>query len=129
MKPGEFLLSKDLDVALWLDYRMFTNQRPLDEVCDFVVVNEPLMAEFDKFKGNHTSLGFSYLPVTKLLELWIIAQESVDIVLQFGHKYAFLHQFNLDDLVQWLLDTRDHFECEGRDVFHSLLSKIPNQPP
>ena len=77
---------------------MFTNQMPLDEVCDFVVVNEPLMVEFDKFKENHTSFGFSYLPVTKLSELWIIAQESVDMVVQFGHKYAFLHKSNIYDL-------------------------------
>ena len=42
---------------------MFTNQRPLDEVGDFVVVNESLMVEFDKFKENHTL----YIPWIQLL--------------------------------------------------------------
>ena len=65
---------------------------PLDVIYDFVVVNEPLMQEFKEFKQHHVTPGFSYLPVTKLLELWIIGQESVNVVVQFGNKYAHLPQ-------------------------------------
>ena len=56
---------------------------PLDEIYDLVVVNKPLMQEFEEFKQHHVSPGFSYLPVTKRLELWIVEQESVNVVVQF----------------------------------------------
>ena len=101
---------------------------PLDEISDFVVVNEPLMQEFEEFKQHHVSPGFSYLPVTKLLELWIAEQESVNVVAQFGHKYAHLPQSIVDNLVLWLLDTRDHFELEGRNLLRSLQQKLLSQP-
>ena len=70
---------------------------PLDEVCDFIVVNKPLMQEFEEFKEHRVSPGLSYLPVTKLLELWIAEQVSVNVVAQFGHIH--LSQPTVDNLV------------------------------
>lgn len=136
-KPGEFALSKDVDVALWLDYRTFTNQEPLEEVYDFVIVNQPLLKEFKEFQQSNTCPEFSYLPVTKLMELWISTQESTPIVVQFGQKYASLHKSAVDDLVQWLRNMRGRFEREGRLAFQSLQKVLiqqaspvidPNQP-
>ena len=101
---------------------------PLDEVYDSVIVNEPLMQEFEGFKQHHASPGFSYLPVTKLLELWIVEQESVNVVVQFGHKYAHLPQSTVDNLVLWLLDARDRFECEGRNLLRVLQRKLLSLP-
>ena len=86
VQPEEFLLSKNVDVALWLVYPMFTNQMPLDEVCDLVVVDEPFMEEFQEFKQHHSSPGFSYLPVNELLELWILVLETVNVVAQFERE-------------------------------------------
>ena len=48
--------------------------------------------------------------------------------MQLGHKYAFLHQSTLDDLVRWLLNTRDRFECESKNLLQSLQRKVLNQP-
>ena len=57
MKPyldsGEYGLSKDVDVALWIEARAFRNEPPLQEVFDFVIVNKHLHSEFDLFgTGN-----------------------------------------------------------------------------
>ena len=104
---------------------------PLDEIYDFVVVNKPLMQEFEEFKQYHVSPGFSYLPVTKLLELWIVEQESANVVVQFGHKYsvyAHLSQSTVDNLVFCLLDARDRFECEGRNLLQTLQRKLLSPP-
>ena len=85
--------------------------------------------DFEQFQQHYTSPGVSHLPVIKILELWIATQKSVDVVVQFGHKYAVVHQSAVDDLVLWLLDVRDCFESEGRDVIRSLQQKVLDQPP
>ena len=56
-------------------------------------------------------------------------QNLVDVVVQFGHKYAVLHQFAMDDLVLWLLDVRDRFESKGKDVLCSLQREVLVQQP
>ena len=104
---------------------------------DFVIVNQPLLKEFKEFQQSNTCPEFSYLPVTKLMELWISTQESTPIVVQFGQKYASLHKSAVDDLVQWLRNMRGRFEREGRLAFQSLQKVLiqqaspvidPNQP-
>ena len=58
------------------------------------------VGESQELKQHYSSLhGFSYLPVTKLLEHRIVALESVNVVVQCGHKYTFVHQSTIDDLV------------------------------
>lgn len=92
-----------------------------------MVINDELFKEFQQFQQEYTSPGISQVPVIKLLELWITAQESVDVVQQFGHKYAVLHQSAMDDLVLWLLNVRDRFELEGRAVLLTLQRKMFDQ--
>ena len=55
--PDEYLLSNDLDVSLWNDFRMYNGEPPLREVCgdDFVVVNLELHDMFDNFKRSQSS--------------------------------------------------------------------------
>ena len=48
--PEEYALSKDLDVALWIDFRAFHGKPELVNVIDFVIVNSHLHDEFDQFK-------------------------------------------------------------------------------
>ena len=52
LKEGEYALSKDTTVALWKDYMSFYGDFQLQEILggDFVVVNENLHEEFEKFK-------------------------------------------------------------------------------
>ena len=86
------------------------------------------MQEYEEFKQHHVTPGIIYFPVTKLLELRIIEQESVNVVVQFGHKYAHLPQSTVNNLVLWLLDARNHFECEGRNLLQALQQKLLSLP-
>lgn len=52
LKEGEFALSKDVDVQLWLDRKAYQQLPPVAEVhrgC-FVVMNEESMTDFESFK-------------------------------------------------------------------------------
>ena len=49
---GDYAISKDVDVALWLDCRAFNKKEPLRDVLDFVIVNTRLHDDFDEFKKN-----------------------------------------------------------------------------
>ena len=37
-EPGEYTLSKDLDVAVWLDYRSFLKEPSLQDLRDLVII-------------------------------------------------------------------------------------------
>ena len=58
-------MSKDIDVSLWIVFREFYGNVPLQEVLGgyFVVVNEILHAEFAEFKGK----VLSYIRTTRCL--------------------------------------------------------------
>ena len=43
-------LSKNIDVAFWLQYRKSIGEPPLVEALDFVIMNEQLHDDFDSFK-------------------------------------------------------------------------------
>ena len=43
LDPGEYGLSKDVDVAQWIEYRNYNNEAPLREVFDFVVFSKYLI--------------------------------------------------------------------------------------
>ena len=50
-------LSKDVDVALWQDYRVHSNMQPVRDALDFVIVNNKL----------HNEFIYSYLRLNELL--------------------------------------------------------------
>ena len=47
-------MSKDIDVSLWIDFREFYGELPLQEVLggNLVVANENVHAEFAEFRGQ-----------------------------------------------------------------------------
>ena len=51
-QQGEYALSKNLDVSLWIEYGAYYSNAPVKEVFGghFVIVNEHLYYKFDKFK-------------------------------------------------------------------------------
>ena len=53
-QQGEYSLSKNLDVSLWIEYRAYYGKVPFQEVFEgrfqVVIVNEHLHNKFDKFK-------------------------------------------------------------------------------
>ena len=72
LKQEEYTLSKDIDVALWIDY----GEAPLREMYggDFVIVNEDLNDEFDLFKRKVISYLDDALRMMRsidLLNFWI----------------------------------------------------------
>ena len=57
--PDEYCLSKDLDVALWLDYRAFHKEPLFTDIHDFVVINGQLHDQFDVFKKAKVKESYS----------------------------------------------------------------------
>ena len=70
LQSGEYGLSIDTDVSLWLESREFNNKPPLRTVYDFVIVNSSLHSEFDEFKSEMTHREYSILPTNTLLIFW-----------------------------------------------------------
>ena len=68
LQKDEFALSKDVTVSLWIyiDYRMYFGESPMREVCggDFMIINDYLHDEFNKFKSKLFSYLFSSLDGT-----------------------------------------------------------------
>eukprot|EP00731_Ephydatia_muelleri_P011773 Em0006g667a len=76
LEQREYALSKDIDVALWIDYRLYYGEAPLREVYggDFVIVTEDLNDEFDVFKRKVFSYLDDALRMVRsidLLNIWI----------------------------------------------------------
>ena len=73
--PDEYLLNKDLHVALWIDFGIHRGETPLKEVCrnDFVVVNNELHQEFDDFKKEQSidRQQRSIVPLNELIEVYV----------------------------------------------------------
>lgn len=76
LKKGEFALSEDVDVRVWLDCRAYNQLPPLPRVHNncFVVMDEDLMTEFEKFKKSfrpNSANPISWIEVNELIEYWM----------------------------------------------------------
>ena len=126
MHHDEFALSKDTTVSVWIDFRKFYGEDSLREVCngDFVVVNEYLHSEFDKFRQKLFSIlnGHTAIKATALMNIWMKACNlSPKFVLVLGGIYYLISLSEIDDFFQWLYDTRDR--CfDGGVTMEKLLS-------
>ena len=49
-EDDDYTLSKNVDIALWQDYRAHLNTQPMRDALDFVIVNDKLHEEFDELK-------------------------------------------------------------------------------
>ena len=67
LKPGEYGLSEDLDVALWLDCRALQCDTPVPEIQDFVIIDSQLHDQFDLFKKSNVRESYSLIPLCNLL--------------------------------------------------------------
>ena len=100
--PDEYCLSKDLDVALWLNYREFHKEPLLTDIHDFVVINSQLHDQFDCFKKAEVKRSHSFVPVTELLIFYCISQCPRILssnVEKYGKMYLELHYSEIDKLV------------------------------
>ena len=115
MQEEEYALSKDIDVALWIDYRTFYGECPLKELLggNFVIVNEHLQEEFEEFRGKiQCTIGTTHILVKgiELLKLWL---KSINAYLKsvavLGSTYFLMSSSDLDDVCQWVTDKRSYF--------------------
>ena len=75
LKEGEYALSKDIAVCLWLEYRSLNGSTPLRDVSggDFVIVNEELQGEFYEFRSKvyaYVDKENSIVEAVELLQVW-----------------------------------------------------------
>jgi hypothetical protein len=118
--PDEYCLSKDTDVALWLDYRRFQKEPCLTDYQDFVVVNSQLHDQFDLFR-NSLNAENSLLPMCELLIFYCASQRSQLLsskVVKYGNIYLDVHYSEVDKLVFWVDEMRErYYGLEGEEIF------------
>jgi len=124
LQKDEFALSKDLTVSLWIDYRTYYGESSIREVSggDFVIINEDLHDEFNKFKSKLSSYLFLTLDGTcsvvegiELLMFWRTSSNISTKPLQLLEKtYFLMSALDLDNFCQWVYDTRKL--CLDRDI-------------
>lgn len=126
--PGEYALSKDVDVSLWLDSRQFNHDPLLNDTSNFVIIDSKLHKEFDKFKHSETRHSYSLIPVNELLQFYCSqfsgCLESSKVV-KFGNHYLELQNKQVDNLIEWVCTMRTKYTSEGEQVFSNpVLSKL-----
>ncbi len=118
---GDYALSKDVDVALWQDFRAYNSMQPLKDAINFVIVNAQLHNEFDDFKKDEIQRDYSYLKVNELLGFYIhhVCQLTDSVVAQYNNTYLKMCGDDVDKLCIWIYDLRKCFEDEGLRVFNT----------
>ena len=67
-----------------------------------------LHSEFDSFREKATTIEESIFPLVALLNFWNRSRAvPSSVVTMFGKQYLKLHPSEIDDLCQWVYDTRD----------------------
>lgn len=126
-EPGEYALSKDVDVAFWLHSREYENKPLLTDAVDFVIVNSQQHDEFDAFKKAHTSPFHSHVLMVELLKFYcdtkcptLLSSHSIG---SFGRSYLHLSCYQIDRLVEWVYDLRDKYDVEDMKIFDCVLQQ------
>ena len=120
MKEGEYALSKDVDVEVWLHYRAYNRHPPLCDVGDFIIVNSELHNNFDDFKRKELEPGYSYLQINELLQHYLkcMSQDGTyPTVKKYGEVYLHLHESMIDDLCELVEQLREKHSQVGNEVF------------
>ena len=125
LKEGEYALSKDTTVALWKDYMSFYGDFQLQEILggDFVVVNEDLHEEFEKFKHklySYVDRGFTIVEAVELLQIWCRASKlCLKEVQLLGKNYFLISSAHLDTFCEWVYRKRSM--CTSQENVVALL--------
>ena len=90
--------SKDVDVALWQDYRAHNDMQPVRDVLDFDIVNEKLHDEFDEIKRAEIVPFYIYLWINELPQM----QSSLKCIYceEMCYEYLQLLSEGVDGLIQ-----------------------------
>ena len=95
---------------------------------DFVIVNDELESEFDRFKERLDS-GVYYVPVNELLFYWHQTANPTAVVhVEFGKEYFLMDQDKLDQFYLWMERSRDEQTImsidEVRVIFFNYLCTL-----
>lgn len=119
-------MSKDLDVALWQDYRVFHGKSALPDAIDFVLVNNLLHDDFDSFKRKEVKPQYSYVQLNELVLYCFVLQFSnlfeSSRIMRYGKYYLELQASELDKFISWVYEMREVYKIEGENTFE--ISKI-----
>ena len=104
---GEFALSRDLMVDLWLQSRQYDKMSPSREVCggDFVICNDGLYESFMEFKKGVTYQNdLRIVEQMDLLTYWIKTCKTTSIkeVSLMDKAYCLMSPADLDALCEWV---------------------------
>jgi hypothetical protein len=118
-KADEYALSKDVDVAVWLQYRAYNKQPPLRDTGDFVMVNLELHDDFDDFRSKELEPEYSYLEMTELLRHYLknMPHISPSTMERYGNTYLRVHVSEMDDLCDWVEELRENHSQIGNEAF------------
>lgn len=114
MKSGEYALSKDNDVALWLHHRAYNKLPPLSDVGDFIIVNTDVHDDFDDFKSKEIEPGYkrmNYCSITLKPSCMML------LLNKYGMTFVRLHASEIDDLCQWVEELHERYSEIGNDIF------------
>ena len=108
-EDSDHALSKDVDVALWQDYRAHCHMQPVRDALDFVIVDNKLHDEFDEFKRAEIESIYSYLRLNELLKLYLRCHPHLSgyVVKKYGNTYLRLLSERVDDLCRWIYQLRE----------------------
>ncbi len=127
-KPGDYALSIDLDVDLWMAYRKFHAKQELSKVSDFVVINTELHGEFDAFKKSEIRPEYSYIQVNDLFSLYCLPAHSglhkCTKISKYGNTYVELHAQQIDGVIEWVYEMRAKYIKEGDKIFYSDVQDL-----
>lgn len=122
-EPGGYGLSKDIDVALWLDYRTFQNEPPLPDRHNFVIINSQLHKQFHAFKRDNVRASYSNIPLCSLLVFYCSSKcphHLSSMVEKYGKVYLELHMSEVDVFVMWVNDMRErYYGVDGERIFEN----------
>lgn len=116
---SDHALSKDVDVSIWQDFRAHHNMKPLKDSGDFVIVNNLMHDEFDKFKKEEIQRQYSYLRLNHLLEFYLHINDHLkdSVVMLYNNAYLKVRGDTVDDICKWIYNMRKSFQQIGLKVF------------
>ena len=106
LMEGEYALSKDIAICLWLEYRSLNGSTQLRDVSggDFVIVNEELHGEFDEFRSKvyaYVDKEYSIVEAVELLQVWCRASKVILCRVQLlGRRYFLMSSTHLDEFCE-----------------------------
>ena len=111
----------------WIQWPIISNHLSVNSVTVFVTPE--LHKDFDSFRELETSPHKSFLPVVALLEYWNRRRPVPSpTITKYGKSYLHLHNHEIDELCQWIYDTREtglHPADDKMELVHTSRCKCP----